>query len=246
MTSTALSSTRVRVTSFRSQEQKLKRYSFIWLTALTRSTPLTKPLKLWTHGRLWYWINQVKELTTCTVLHIWSGLNICFTFDQLFTINFLFSPSKPTNQEARHVLLFTSHVLPAFSFSHLPPLPQNTSTSSLMTFVWPASRWYHHSHRVSLQHCSILTVASLFMEERRLRRLPSEAGPHVRLCRFAAGLDEPTLIYGEALPCHPPYTHINPSYSIWQRRKKPWDATLPNLICATFTFLTWSQASRGG
>ena len=75
---------------------------------------------------------------------------------------------------------------------------------------------------------------------------PSEAGPHVRLCRFAAGLDEPTLIYGEALPCHPPYTHINPSYSIWQRRKKPRDATLPNLICATFTFLTWSQATRGG
>ena len=152
MTSTAFSSTRVRVTSFRSQEQKLKRYSFIWLTALTRSTPLTKPLKLWTHGRLWYWINQVKELTTCTVLHIWSGLNICITFDQLFTINFLFSSS---NQQIRK-LGMCSYSLLTFcqpsspSFSHLPPLPQNTSTSSLMTFVWPASRWSHQSHRISL------------------------------------------------------------------------------------------------
>ena len=128
MTSTAFSSTRVRVTSFRSQEHKLKRYSFLWLTALTRSTPLTKPLKLWTHGRLWYWINQVKELTTCTVLRIWSGLNICFTFDQLFTINFLFSPSKPTNQEAMHVLLFTSHVLPAFSSLLFTLAPSATKT----------------------------------------------------------------------------------------------------------------------
>ena len=88
--------------------------------------------------------------------------------------------------------------------------------------------------------------SGLVLHGRTKTPAPSEAGPHVRLCRFAAGLDEPTLIYGEALPCHPPYTHINPSYSIWQRRKKPWDATLPNLICATFTFLTWSQATRGG
>ena len=67
-------------------------------------------------------------------------------------------------------------------------------------------------------------------EEGRLRRLPSEAGPHVRLCRFAAGLDEPTLIYGEALPCHPPYTHINPSYSIWLRDERNSDEMLLCLI----------------
>ena len=168
---------------------------------------------------------QVKELTTCTVLHIWSKCLIKLEHLVNLWPNNYHQPSLlalKTNRSGSqayppiHFTRFASIHLRSLSLTHYHIL--------IDAFLCdPLCRWSHHSHRISLQHCSILTLASLLQdsEERRLRRLPSEAGPHVRLCRFAAGLDEPTLIYGEALPCHPPYTHINPSYSIWQRRKKP-------------------------
>ena len=102
-------------------------------------------------------------------------------------------------------------ILPHFTLSLAPTPPS----------LWKALMGVSATLRTTLvtltkfprQKCwSVLTVASR-MEESAAP--PSEAGPHCRLCRPAAGLAVPTLIYCQALPSHPPFlTHINPSYSI--------------------------------
>ena len=122
MTSTTSSSSRVRIKSFRSQEQKLKWYSFIWLTALRGQRRLLL-VKLWTHERLWYWINQVDHLHGSSYLvkfehlfNFWSIIYHQFSFLVLKT-NKLGSQACPPI----HFTRFASLLLP--SFWHLPPLP---------------------------------------------------------------------------------------------------------------------------
>ena len=127
----------------------------------------------------------------------------------------LSSPRTTSDPPVFHCTNFFQILLHFTLFTCSPPTPRGPAS------LWKALMGVSATLRTTLvaltkfprqKCCSVLTVASRMAES---AAPPSEAGPHCRLCRPAAGLAVPTLIYCQALPSHPPFlTHINPSYSI--------------------------------